>query len=62
LSSAADGETQVNTHACAINDRPIDTVAKIVGIPLSAVKTRMYYAKKHPATLLPQVGVDRTAL
>jgi hypothetical protein len=34
--------TQVNTHVCAIDDCAIEAVAKIVGIPLNAVKTRMY--------------------
>jgi RNA polymerase sigma-70 factor (ECF subfamily) len=43
-------------------EEPVEAVAKIVGIPLNTVKTRMYYARKHLAALLLQVGVDRTAL
>jgi RNA polymerase sigma-70 factor (ECF subfamily) len=44
------------------HEEPVEAVAKIVGIPLNTVKTRMYYARKHLAELLLQVGVDRTAL
>jgi RNA polymerase sigma-70 factor (ECF subfamily) len=44
------------------HEEPVEAVAKIVGIPLNTVKTRMYYARKHLAALLLQVGVDRTAL
>jgi RNA polymerase sigma-70 factor (ECF subfamily) len=44
------------------HEKPVEAVAKIVGIPLNTVKTRMYYARKHLAALLQQVGVDRTAI
>jgi len=44
------------------HEEPVEAVAKIVGVPLNTVKTRMYYARKHLATLLLQGGVDRTAL
>jgi len=44
------------------HEEPVEAVAKIVGIPLNTVKTRMYYARKHLAALLLQVGVDRSAL
>jgi len=44
------------------HEEPIEAVAKIVGIPLSTVKTRMHYARKHLAAMLAQAGVDRTAL
>jgi RNA polymerase sigma-70 factor (ECF subfamily) len=44
------------------HEEPVEAVAKIVGIPLNTVKTRMHYARKHLAALLLQVGVDRTAL
>jgi RNA polymerase sigma-70 factor (ECF subfamily) len=38
---------------------PIKDVADILGIPLSTVKTRMFYARKRLATLLRAAGVDR---
>jgi RNA polymerase sigma-70 factor (ECF subfamily) len=44
------------------HEQPVEAVAKIVGIPLNTVKTRMHYARKHLAGLLLQAGVDRTAL
>jgi RNA polymerase sigma-70 factor, ECF subfamily len=44
------------------HEEPVEAVAKIVGIPLNTVKTRIYYARKHLAALLLQVGVDRSAL
>ena len=40
----------------------IDEVADIVGIPLSTVKTRMFYARKHLAVVLAAVGIDRAAM
>jgi RNA polymerase sigma-70 factor, ECF subfamily len=44
------------------HEQPIDAVAKIVGIPLNTVKTRMFYARKHLAALLRDAGIDRGAL
>jgi RNA polymerase sigma-70 factor, ECF subfamily len=44
------------------HEEPIEAVAKIVGIPLNTVKTRMHYARKHLAALLLKAGVDRSAL
>jgi RNA polymerase sigma-70 factor (ECF subfamily) len=44
------------------HEKSIDDVAEIVGIPLSTVKTRMFYARKHLGTLLTAAGVDRSAL
>jgi RNA polymerase sigma-70 factor (ECF subfamily) len=44
------------------HEEPIEAVAKIIGIPLNTVKSRMHYARKHLASLLLQVGVDRTAI
>jgi RNA polymerase sigma-70 factor (ECF subfamily) len=37
----------------------IKDAADILGIPLSTVKTRMFYARKRLATLLRAAGVDR---
>jgi len=44
------------------HEEPIESVAKIVGIPLSTVKTRMFYARKHLAKLLMTSGVDHAAI
>jgi RNA polymerase sigma-70 factor (ECF subfamily) len=44
------------------HEETVEAVAKIIGIPLNTVKTRMHYARKHLAALLLQVGVDRAAL
>lgn len=44
------------------HEKSIDEVAEIVGIPLSTVKTRMFYARKHLAMLLSAVGIDRTSI
>jgi RNA polymerase sigma-70 factor, ECF subfamily len=44
------------------HEQPMDSVAKIVGIPLNTVKTRMFYAKKRLAALLVESGVDRSTL
>ena len=43
-------------------EKPIETVASIVGIPLNTVKTRMFYARKQLSVLLRKVGIDQTAL
>jgi RNA polymerase sigma-70 factor (ECF subfamily) len=39
--------------------KSIKECADIIGIPLSTVKTRMFYARKRLATLLAAAGVDR---
>jgi RNA polymerase sigma-70 factor (ECF subfamily) len=44
------------------HEQPIEAVAKIVGIPLNTVKTRMFHARKHLAALLLEAGFDRGAL
>jgi RNA polymerase sigma-70 factor (ECF subfamily) len=44
------------------HEQSIDAVAKIVGIPLSTVKTRMFYARKRLAALLLEAGIDRGAV
>jgi RNA polymerase sigma-70 factor (ECF subfamily) len=43
-------------------EAPIEEVARIVGIPLNTVKTRLFYARKHLAALLQEAGVDRAAI
>jgi RNA polymerase sigma-70 factor (ECF subfamily) len=43
-------------------DKSIREVARVVGIPLSTVKTRMFYARSRMAKLLEHAGVDRTSL
>jgi RNA polymerase sigma-70 factor, ECF subfamily len=44
------------------HEEPIESVAKIVGIPINTVKTRMFYARKHLAALALEAGIDRSAL
>jgi RNA polymerase sigma-70 factor (ECF subfamily) len=39
------------------HEEPIESVAKIIGIPLNTVKTRLFYARKHLAALLADVGI-----
>jgi RNA polymerase sigma-70 factor, ECF subfamily len=43
-------------------EKPIEAVASIVGIPLNTVKTRMFYARKQLAVLLQQAGIDQAAI
>jgi RNA polymerase sigma-70 factor (ECF subfamily) len=43
------------------HEKTIDEVAEIIRVPKNTVKTRMFYARKHLAQLLPQhCDVDRT--
>jgi RNA polymerase sigma-70 factor (ECF subfamily) len=44
------------------HEKSIDEVADIVGIPVSTVKTRMFYARKHLAVVLTAAGIDRAAM
>jgi RNA polymerase sigma-70 factor (ECF subfamily) len=44
------------------DERSIDDVAKIIGIPPNTVKTRMFYARKHIAALLADRGIELTFL
>jgi RNA polymerase sigma-70 factor, ECF subfamily len=44
------------------HEEPIEAVAKLIGIPLNTVKTRMFYARRHLAFLLQEAGVDRAAI
>jgi len=40
-------------------DKSVEEVAQIVGIPESTVKTRMFYARKKLAELLKAAGIER---
>ena len=40
------------------HERSIEDVAAIVGIPVSTVKTRMFYARKHLGELLSSQGIS----
>jgi RNA polymerase sigma-70 factor (ECF subfamily) len=42
-------------------ERKIEDVAEILGIPLNTVKTRMHYARRRLAELLTQAGLARAA-
>ena len=44
------------------HEQPIESVAKIVGIPLNTVKTRVFHARKHLATLLNEAGITHAAV
>jgi RNA polymerase sigma-70 factor (ECF subfamily) len=39
----------------------VEEVGQIIGIPQATVKTRMFYARKHLAELLKEVGFERKA-
>lgn len=41
-------------------EKSVEEVARIVGIPEATVKTRMFYARKKLATLLKSAGVERS--
>lgn len=43
------------------HEKSVEEVGKIIGIPQSTVKTRMFYARKQLADLLKGAGVDRFA-
>ena len=40
------------------HEKSVDEVARIVGVPRSTVKTRMFYARSHLAKLLGAAGLD----
>jgi RNA polymerase sigma-70 factor (ECF subfamily) len=44
------------------HEKRIDEVAEIVGIPLSTVKTRMFFARKNLGALLSAAGIDRASI
>jgi len=44
------------------HEQSIEDVAKVVGIPVSTVKTRMFYARRHLAELLGKAGIDHPSL
>jgi RNA polymerase sigma-70 factor (ECF subfamily) len=41
-------------------DKPINEVAEILGVPENTVKTRMFHARRRLSELLAQHGIDRT--
>ena len=41
------------------HEKSVDEVAKIVGIPENAVKTRMFYARKKLAEMLKAAGLGQ---
>jgi RNA polymerase sigma-70 factor (ECF subfamily) len=43
------------------HEKPIEKVARIVGAPLSTVKTRMFYARRRRERLLRVCGFDEFA-
>jgi RNA polymerase sigma-70 factor (ECF subfamily) len=43
------------------HEKSVEEVSEIIGIPLSTVKTRMFYARKQLAELLKGCGVDSLA-
>ena len=40
------------------HDKSVEEVARIVGVPASTVKTRMFYARQRLGTLLRSAGID----
>jgi RNA polymerase sigma-70 factor (ECF subfamily) len=44
------------------HEESISDVAKILGVPVNTVKTRMFYARKHIAELMAARGFERTWL
>ncbi|RYE41413.1 MAG: sigma-70 family RNA polymerase sigma factor, partial [Hyphomicrobiales bacterium] len=43
------------------HEKSVEEVGQIIGIPQATVKTRMFYARKHLAQLLKDVGFERSA-
>ena len=43
------------------HEKSVEEVAQIIGIPQATVKTRMFYARKHLAELLKEIGFERKA-
>lgn len=44
------------------HEQSIDRVSRIIGVPESTVKTRMFYARKRIAELMAERGIERTWL
>jgi RNA polymerase sigma-70 factor (ECF subfamily) len=44
------------------HEQTIDDVARILGVPLNTVKTRMFYARKRIAALLAARGIEQACL
>jgi RNA polymerase sigma-70 factor, ECF subfamily len=42
------------------HEKSVNEVAEIVGLPMSTIKSRMFYARKRMSELLAQAGVDRS--
>ena len=40
-------------------EKSVEEVAQIIGVPCGTVKTRMFYARKHMEKLLETAGIDR---
>jgi RNA polymerase sigma-70 factor (ECF subfamily) len=43
------------------HEKSVEEVGQIIGIPQATVKTRMFYARKHLAELLKDIGFERKA-
>ena len=43
------------------HEKSVEEVGRIIGIPQSTVKTRMFYARKRLAALVTAEGIDRAA-
>jgi RNA polymerase sigma-70 factor (ECF subfamily) len=43
------------------HEKSVEEVSKIIGVPASTVKTRMFYARKQLADLLKTAGLERAA-
>jgi RNA polymerase sigma-70 factor (ECF subfamily) len=44
------------------HEQPIESVVRIIGVPLNTVKTRMFYGRKRLAAFLAEAGIDRVAI
>jgi RNA polymerase sigma-70 factor, ECF subfamily len=44
------------------HEEPVESVAKIIGIPLNTAKTRLFYARRRLAALLADAGIDCAAI
>jgi RNA polymerase sigma-70 factor (ECF subfamily) len=44
------------------HEQTIEEVARVIGVPLNTVKTRMFYGRKHIAALLAARGIEQACL
>jgi RNA polymerase sigma-70 factor (ECF subfamily) len=44
------------------HEEPVESVAKIIGIPLNTAKTRLFYARRRLAALFADAGIDCAAI